>query len=142
MTKRVRNTTLLLLVVAIGVVSSPMFGQTSKNPSGQILKGKNVTVYLEDADFGILAEKFAYDPSTRIVDIQDVKPEVIPRTFGVFSTAHFVNTNSPLIQPTSLKKMTPRPLGTSQVPKPLVGKPQKSTQEEFSFEVLSQVPSL
>jgi len=141
MTIQVRNTTLLLLAVAIGTVSSPAFGQTANSPS-PLLQGKNVTVYLEDADFGILAERFAYDSNARRVDIQDEKPKIAPKTSGVFSAVHFVNTTPSPVQPTSLKKMTPRPLGTNPSPRPLAGKPQKPAAEELSFERLSQVPLL
>jgi len=136
-----RNLT-LLLAVAIGMVSTPVLGQTTKKSSTPVLKGKNVTIYLEDAEFGILAEKFAYDPNARLVDIQDEKPTIAPKNSGVFSAVHFVNTTSSPVQPASLKKMTPRPLGTNPSPKPLVGKTQKSALDELSFDRLSQLPLL
>ena len=141
MTNRVKITALLVLSIAVGAVSFAAFGQTN-----QVLKGKNVTVYLEDADFGILAERFAYDSNTRLVDIQDEKPKAVPiaapKSPGVFSAVHFVNPNSSPVQPAPLKKMTPRPLGNNAAPKPLLVKPQTPAMGELSFEMLSQVPVL
>ena len=142
MTRRVRNTTFVLLIVAmIGTVSSS-FGQTAqenrtKNPP---LKGKNVTVYLEDAEFGILAEKFIYDPTARLVDIQVENPKAPTKNSGIM-TAHFVNTNSAPAQSSPPKKMMPRPLGTNLSPKPLPGKPQNPRMplEELSFDALSHI---
>ena len=137
--------TLLLLVIAIGVVSSPVFGQL---PSERVIKGKNVTIYLEGAEFGILAEKFAYDPKVRLVDIQDEKPQsekpkAMPKNFGVISTARFVNTNSTPVQPAEPKKILTRSWGTNSAPKPLLGKPLEkpsAAREELSFDLLSQIP--
>jgi len=149
MIKRVRKTTLLFLIVTIGTVSSPSFGQTTsgsrtQNSSAPVLKGKNVTVYLEDAEFGILAEKFAYDPNARLVDIQDENPKVSTKNISKKNTgiltAQFVNTSSASGEATQPRKMTPRPLGTISSPKSLLGKPQKPVTQEISFDLLSQIP--
>ncbi len=140
---RVKNTTLLLSVIAIGVVSSPVFAQTS---SERVLRGKNVTVYLEDAEFGIQAEKFAYSPSARSVDIQAEKPKIAPKIPGVIATARFVSASSAQVQPaqpTQPKKISPCPEGTNFAPKPLLAKPQpQPAVRELSFDLLSQVSSL
>ncbi len=144
MTKRVRNATLILLLAAIGSASSPLFGQTVKEVRPQkaaapLVKGKNVTVYLEDAEFGILAEKFLYDPNARLVDLQDDNRKAQVKYPGPISTAHFVDTSAAPQQPAQQpKKMIPRSLGTSLVPKPLHGK--KTATEELSFDTLSQIP--
>ena len=140
-----RTTTLVLLLVAIGLTPSLSFGQTSP------IKGKNVTIYLEDAEFGVLAERFVYDPNARLVDIQD-EPEVRP-TKGIspISTAHFVDTGKKGMQSKTpqplLKKVVPQQLGTGSIPKPLLhGKPQtvsnqtQAATETISFEMLSTIP--
>jgi len=142
MINRVKIATLLVLIATVGTVSFTAFGQTSRNSPTPVLKGKNVIVYLEDADFGILAERFAYDSNTRLVDIQDEKPKITPRNTGVFSAVHFVNPNTSSGQPVPLKKVVPRSLGTNTAPKPLLVKPQVPAMEELSFGVLSQVPVL
>ena len=143
MMRRVRNTTLSLLIIAIGTISSPSFGQTVKSSSSPVLKGKNVTVYLEDAEFGVLAEKFAYDPNARLVDIQEEPQKVSAKNSPVknsgIMTAHFAERNSAPAQSSLPKKVVPRPLGTNLSAKPLLGKPQKSVMDEFSFDTLSQI---
>ena len=144
MMRQVRNTTLSLLIIAIGTISSPSFGQTIKSSSPSILKGKNVTVYLEDAEFGVLAEKFAYDPNARLVDIQEEPQKVSAMNFPAknsgIMTAHFAERNSAPAQPPLPKKVVPRSLGTNLTPKPLLGKSQKPVMDEFSFDTLSQIP--
>jgi len=143
----VRNTTFLLLFVTIiGTVSST-FAQTTQGNRSQNsrLQGKNVTVYLEDAEFGILAEKFVYDPNARLVDIQDENPKTPAKSSpaknsGVMSV-HFVEKNIAPAQSPQPKKMTPRPLGTNLSAKPLLGKPQKpaAAPEELSFDSLPRI---
>jgi len=140
------------MIFAFGTASAVLFGQTgegrrTQNSAAPVIKGKNVTVYLENTDFGVLAEKFVYDPNARLVDMQDEKSQGAGKDTGSIATAQYVNRISPG-QPMSLKKAAPRPLGTTPSPKPLLGKPQRPAMvptmmpamEEISFGLLHQIP--
>ena len=93
-----------------------------------LVRGKNVAVYLEDLNYGYQASKFAYNPESRSVDIQDDPVKENERMQNA-AQKHAIK---------SLRTLSKSSLGEPKL-LPTNARPISNAQNDYSFENINQV---